>query len=51
MIGKNEGAALRASGATTASAEATFQEFITPENKDICVWQQQPGPDDRRLCC
>src|SRR4029453_8201550 len=34
MIGKNEGAALRASGETTASAEATFEEFITP-NKDI----------------
>src|SRR5207244_6295971 len=29
MIGKDEGAALRASGATTASAVAVFQEFIT----------------------
>src|SRR5437870_1094469 len=35
MIGKNEGADLRASGATTGSAEETFQEFITEENKDI----------------
>src|SRR5207245_5716037 len=35
MIGLTDGAALRASGATTASADATFQEFITPENKDI----------------
>src|SRR6266852_3932762 len=29
MIGLNEGAALRSSGATTADATATFQEFIT----------------------
>ena len=35
MISKNDGAALRSSGATTASADATFQEFITPANKDI----------------
>src|SRR6185437_14912516 len=35
MIGKNEGAALRASGETTASASATFQEFITEANRDI----------------
>src|SRR5213082_3155464 len=35
MVSKNDGTALRASGATTASADATFQEFITPENKDI----------------
>src|SRR5216684_3138033 len=34
MIGLNEGAALRASGETTASAVAVFQEFITT-NKDI----------------
>src|SRR5205807_6364687 len=34
MIGLSEGAALRASGETTASAVATFEEFITP-NKDI----------------
>src|SRR6266496_5420541 len=34
MIGLSEGAALRASGETTASAVATFEEFITT-NKDI----------------
>ena len=39
MISKNDGAALRASGETTASADATFQEFITPANKDI--WSGQ----------
>jgi minor extracellular serine protease Vpr len=44
MIGKNEGAALRASGATTASADATFQEFITPENKDISYGSSGQGP-------
>jgi minor extracellular serine protease Vpr len=44
MIGKNEGAALRASGATTASAEATFQEFITPQNKDIAYGSSGQGP-------
>ena len=44
MIGKNEGAALRTSGATTASAEATFQEFITPENKDIMYGNSSQGP-------
>jgi minor extracellular serine protease Vpr len=43
MIGKNEGADLRASGATTASAEATFQEFITP-NKDILAGFSSQGP-------
>ena len=35
MIGHDDGAGLRASGATTASAVATFQEFLTPQNKDI----------------
>jgi len=44
MIGKNEGAALRTSGATTASAEATFQEFITPANKDIAYGNSSQGP-------
>jgi subtilisin family serine protease len=44
MIGKNEGAALRASGATTASAQATFQEFITPQNKDIAYGNSGQGP-------
>jgi len=44
MISKNDGAALRASGATTASANATFQEFITPENKDILAGFSGQGP-------
>src|SRR6266516_1607739 len=44
MIGKNEGAALRASGATTASAVETFQEFVTPENKDILAGFSSQGP-------
>jgi minor extracellular serine protease Vpr len=44
MIGKNEGTALRASGETTASASATFQEFITPENKDIAYGNSSQGP-------
>ena len=44
MIGKNEGAALRASGATTASAVATFQEFITAANKDILAGFSSQGP-------
>ena len=43
MIGKNEGAALRASGATTASAEATFSEFITA-NADIAYGSSSQGP-------
>ena len=44
MIGKNEGAALRASGATTASATETFQEFITEANKDILAGFSSQGP-------
>jgi minor extracellular serine protease Vpr len=43
MIGLTEGAALRASGATTASADATFQEFITA-NKDILAGFSSQGP-------
>jgi minor extracellular serine protease Vpr len=43
MIGLNEGADLRASGATTASADATFQEFITT-NKDILAGFSSQGP-------
>jgi subtilisin family serine protease len=43
MIGLNEGAALRASGETTASAVATFQEFITA-NKDILAGFSSQGP-------
>jgi len=44
MIGLNDGTALRESGATTASADATFQEFITPENKDILAGFSGQGP-------
>jgi minor extracellular serine protease Vpr len=44
MIGLSEGAALRASGETTASADATFQEFVTPENKDILAAFSGQGP-------
>jgi minor extracellular serine protease Vpr len=44
MIGLKEGAALRASGATTASAVETFQEFITPANKDILAGFSSQGP-------
>jgi minor extracellular serine protease Vpr len=43
MIGRKEGAALRASGATTASAVATFSEFITP-NADILAGFSSQGP-------
>src|SRR5436189_3188493 len=35
MIGLNEGAALRSSGATTADATATFSEFTNTGNEDI----------------
>jgi subtilisin family serine protease len=44
MIGKSEGAALRASAATTASANATFEEFITPQDKDILYSNSGQGP-------
>ena len=43
MIGLNEGAALRASGETTASASSTFQEFIT-SNADILAGFSSQGP-------
>src|SRR5437867_7197259 len=43
MIGLNDGAALRASGATTASAVETFSEFITP-NADILAGFSGQGP-------
>jgi minor extracellular serine protease Vpr len=43
MIGLTEGAALRASGQTTASATATFQEFVTA-NKDILAAFSGQGP-------
>ena len=44
MIGKNEGAALRAANPPDASAVATFQEFITPQNKDIAYGSSSQGP-------
>src|SRR5262249_39465401 len=44
MIGLNEGAALRASGAMTASAVASFQEFITMANRDILAGFSSQGP-------
>ena len=44
MIGKSEGADLRASGATTASASATFQEFITEAHKDFLAGFSGQGP-------
>jgi minor extracellular serine protease Vpr len=44
MISKNDGAALRASGATTAEADSTFQEFVHPENKDILAGFSGQGP-------
>ena len=43
MIGLKEGAALRASGATTASAVAEFREFIT-DNADILAGFSSQGP-------
>lgn len=43
MIGKNEGAALRAANPPNASTTATFQEFITP-NKDILAGFSSQGP-------
>src|SRR5205807_10437218 len=43
MIGKNEGAALRAANPPNASASATFQEFITA-NKDILAGFSSQGP-------
>src|SRR6266508_2303647 len=43
MIGLTEGAALRSSGETTADAIATFQEFVTPDNKDILATFSSQG--------
>jgi subtilisin family serine protease len=43
MIGLAEGAALRTSGATTASAVATFSEFVTA-NSDILAGFSSQGP-------
>jgi len=44
MISKNDGTALRSSGATTASADAMFQEFINAANKDILAGFSSQGP-------
>jgi minor extracellular serine protease Vpr len=44
MIGKNEGAALRSSGATTADATATFSEFTNTGNEDILAGFSSQGP-------
>ena len=43
MIGKNEGEALRAANPPDASAVATFEEFITP-NQDILAGFSSQGP-------
>ena len=43
MIGKNEGAALRAANPPDASTTAIFQEFVTP-NKDILAGFSGQGP-------
>src|SRR5437762_13837470 len=44
MISKNDGAALRAANPPDASASATFQEFVTPANKDILAGFSSQGP-------
>jgi minor extracellular serine protease Vpr len=44
MISAADGAALRTSGASTAEASATFQEFVTPANKDILAGFSSQGP-------
>src|SRR5262249_45685276 len=44
MIGKNQGAALRTAHPPTASASATFAEFVTPANKDILAGFSSQGP-------
>ncbi len=43
MIGKNEGADLRTANPPDASAVATFQEFVTP-NQDILAGFSSQGP-------
>ena len=48
MISKGDGAALRASGATSVTVAATFSEFITP-NGDILAGFSSQGPTVRRL--
>jgi minor extracellular serine protease Vpr len=44
MISQNDGADLRSSGATDASADSMFQEFITEANKDILAGFSGQGP-------
>src|SRR5213594_4325172 len=44
MIGKNEGAALRAANPPDASAVATFQEFTQTGNEDILAGFSSQGP-------
>src|SRR5207247_9365188 len=44
MISKNDGAAMRTSGATTASAVEKFQEFVTTGNQDILAGFSGQGP-------
>src|SRR5262245_55924179 len=44
MIGENEGVDLRMPGATTASASATFQEFVIEKHKDILAGFSSQGP-------
>jgi minor extracellular serine protease Vpr len=46
MISAADGAALRSSGATTASADAMFEEFVNPANKDILAGFSGQGPTD-----
>jgi minor extracellular serine protease Vpr len=43
MISKNDGAALRASGATTVTVDEDFSEFIT-DNEDILAGFSSQGP-------
>jgi len=44
MISKSDGANLRAANPPDASASASFQEFITPQNKDILASFSSQGP-------
>ena len=44
MIGLTDGAALRVSGATTASVTAAFSEFLNVANKDILAGFSSQGP-------
>ncbi|MGE5207994.1 MAG: S8 family serine peptidase [Alphaproteobacteria bacterium] len=44
MISADDGAALRSSGATTADASATFDEFVPTGNEDILAGFSGQGP-------